>query len=126
MKICTWGDVASAIEGKTSGGGELQIALLAKALAKSGHEVAVIDIMAKKDFVTNDNVKIFQIKGYDKGIRVLRFFTQRLPKLYKSLKDQKADIYYCQILFTINGILCMVFIQEVNTIWNTNDDNQRS
>ena len=97
MKICTWGDVVSAIEGKTTGGGELQIALLAKTLAKSGHEVAVIDIMTKRDFVTNDGVKIFQIKGYDKGIRIFRFFTRRLPKIYKSLKDQKADIYYCQI-----------------------------
>jgi glycosyltransferase involved in cell wall biosynthesis len=97
MKICTWGDVVSAIEGKTTGGGELQIALLAKTLAKSGHEVAVIDIMTKRDFVTNDGVKIFQIKGYDKGIRIFRFFTRRLPKIYKSLKDQKADICYCQI-----------------------------
>ena len=66
MKICTWGDVASALEGKTSGGGELQIALLAKALAKSGLEVIVIDLMAKKDFVTDDGVKVFQIKGYDR------------------------------------------------------------
>ena len=97
MKICTWGDVASAIEGKTSGGGELQIALLAKALAKSGHEVVVIDLMAKKDFVTDDGVKVFQIKGYDQGIRIFRFLTQRIPKIYESLKEQKADVYYCQI-----------------------------
>lgn len=97
MKICTWGDVASAFEGKPSGGGELQIALLAKALAKSGNEVVIVDIMSKKDFVTDDGIKVFQIKGYNKGIRFFRFFTQRLPNLYLSLKAQKADIYYCQI-----------------------------
>jgi glycosyltransferase involved in cell wall biosynthesis len=97
MKICTWGDIASAIKGKTSGGGELQIALLAKALAKSGHEVAVIDLMTKEDFVTDDGVKVFQIKGYDDGIRMFRFFTKRLPKIYACLKIQAAEIYYCQI-----------------------------
>ncbi len=97
MKICTWGDIASAIEGNTAGGGELQIALLAKALAKSGHEVIILDLMAKKDFVTDDGVKVFQIKGYDDGIRIFRFFTRRIPLIYKSLIAQKADIYYCQI-----------------------------
>ena len=34
MKICFWGDIAGALTGNTSGGGELQIALLAKALAR--------------------------------------------------------------------------------------------
>jgi glycosyltransferase involved in cell wall biosynthesis len=97
MKICTWGDVASALEGKTSGGGELQIALLAKVLAKSGHEVAIIDLMTDKDYVTDDGIKVVQIKGYHEGIRLFRFFTQRIPWLYKNLKAQKADIYYSQI-----------------------------
>jgi len=97
MKICTWGNVASALKGKTAGGGELQIALLAKALAKGGHEVTVVDIMVKNDFVTDDGVKVFQVKGYDDGIRAIRFFTNRLPKIYASLKAQKADVYYSQI-----------------------------
>ncbi len=97
MKICTWGDVATALEGKTSGGGELQIALLAKVLAKSGHEFAIIDLVAEKDYVTADGVKVVHIEGYKEGIRLLRFFTHRIPKLYKNLKAQKADIYYSQI-----------------------------
>ena len=97
MKICTWGDVASALEGKTSGGGELQIALLAKVLAKSGHEVVIIDLMTDKDYVTEEGIKVVQIKGYHGGIRLFRFFTQRIPKLYENLKDQKADVYYAQI-----------------------------
>ena len=33
MKICFWGDLVGALTGNTNGGGELQIALLAKALA---------------------------------------------------------------------------------------------
>ena len=97
MKICTWGDVASALEGKTSGGGELQIALLAKVLAKSGHEVVIIDLMTDKDYVTEDGIKVVKIKGYQEGIRLFRFFTHRIPKLYENLKAQNADIYYSQI-----------------------------
>jgi glycosyltransferase involved in cell wall biosynthesis len=97
MKICTWGDVASALEGKTTGGGELQIALLAKVLAKAGHEVSIIDLMTDRDYVTEDGIKVVQIKGYHEGIRLFRFFTQRIPKLYKALRDENADIYYSQI-----------------------------
>ena len=43
MKICFWGNIGRALKGRTSGGGELQIALLAKALAKGGHEVVLLD-----------------------------------------------------------------------------------
>lgn len=96
MKICTWGDVASALKGKTSGGGELQIALLAKVLAKSGHEVVVVDLLTDGNFVTKDGVKVVRIDGYDSGVRFFRFFSL-IPKLYDSLKKQKADIYYSQI-----------------------------
>lgn len=97
MKICTWGDVASALEGKTSGGGELQIALLAKVLAKLGHEVVLIDLMTTENFVTADGIKVYEIEGYHDTIRQFRFFTHLLPRLYSGLKAQKADIYYCQI-----------------------------
>jgi len=97
MKICTWGDVASSLEGKPSGGGELQIALLMKALAKAGHEVVIVDYLTRNDYVTTEGIKVFQIKGYNNGISGLRFFTHRLPGIYSNLKAQKADIYYCQI-----------------------------
>jgi glycosyltransferase involved in cell wall biosynthesis len=96
MKICSWGDIACALNGKTSGGGELQIALLCKALAKSGHEVVIIDFMTKQDFTTDEGIKVLQVKGYDDSIKFFRFFSL-IPNLYSSLIDQKADIYYCQI-----------------------------
>lgn len=97
MKICFWGDIAKALTGNTSGGGELQMALLAKALARGGNEVVVIDYQVKRDFTTEDGIKIFKINGWNKGIRVIRSLTHRLPQLYKSLKAQKADVYYCRI-----------------------------
>jgi glycosyltransferase involved in cell wall biosynthesis len=97
MKICFWGNVAGALKGKTDGGGELQIALLAIALVKGGHEVVVIDYNTDEDFITADGIKVFKIKGWNSGIRIIRSLTHRLPQLYKSLKEQKADIYYCRI-----------------------------
>lgn len=97
MKICTWGEVAGALRGETKGGGELQIALLAKAMARAGNEVTVIDVNIEEDFITEDGIKVFHIKGYNDGIKVFRFLTHRMPRLYSSLKAQNADVYYCQI-----------------------------
>jgi glycosyltransferase involved in cell wall biosynthesis len=97
MKICFWGNIAGALKGKTDGGGELQVALLAKALARGGQDVVIIDFQIAEDFVTADGIKVFRIKGWNNGIRIIRTFTHRLPQLYRSLKAQKADVYYCRI-----------------------------
>src|SRR5665647_389532 len=97
MKICIWGNIAGAIKGNTDGGGELQLALLAKALARAGNEVVIVDYKTNEDFTTPDGIKVFRIKGWNDGIKVIRTFTHRLPQLYKSLNAQKADIYYCRI-----------------------------
>lgn len=97
MKVCFWGNVAGALTGKTAGGGELQIAFIARALAASGHEVVVVDYGIKKEFTTIDGIKVFPIKGWHKGIRVLRTLTHRLPGLYSTLLEQNADVYYCRI-----------------------------
>jgi glycosyltransferase involved in cell wall biosynthesis len=97
MKICFWGNISKALAGRTSGGGELQIALLAKALAHGGHEVVVLDYVIVEEFQTDEGIKVYPIKGWNKGIRMIRNISHRLPGLYQSLKDQKADVYYCRI-----------------------------
>jgi hypothetical protein len=97
MKVCFWGDIAGALTGRTSGGSELQVALLAKGLARGGHEVVCIDYETKQDFTTSDDIKVFRVPGWDKGIRAIRLFSHRLPQLYLMLKKQKADIYYCRM-----------------------------
>jgi hypothetical protein len=97
MKICFWGNIAGALKGTTDGGGELQISLLAKALARCGNEIVVIDYNTDEDFVTAEGIKVFKIRGWNKGVRIIRTVTRRLPQLYKSLRDQKADVYYCRI-----------------------------
>jgi glycosyltransferase involved in cell wall biosynthesis len=97
MKICFWGDIAGALNDNTSGGGELQIALLAKALAKMGHEVVVLECESIEEFETEEGIKVYPITGWNKGIRWIRTLTHKLPQLYLNLRDQKADVYYCRI-----------------------------
>jgi len=96
MKICFWGDNGGALNGNPSGGGELQIALLAKALVSSGHEVVFVDYIVSEDFVSKDGIKVRSIKGYNDGIRILRTF-RRLKLIYLILVKQQADVYYCRI-----------------------------
>lgn len=97
MRICFWGNIADALRGKTGGGGELQIALLAKTLAASGHEIVVVDLDVEKEFITEDGIAVYPVQGYNKGIKMLRTFTHRLPGLYSVLTRLNADIYYCRI-----------------------------
>jgi glycosyltransferase involved in cell wall biosynthesis len=97
MRICFWGYIADALKGKTGGGGELQIALMAKTLAGSGHEVVVVDLDIAEKFVTDDGIEVYPVKGYNNGIKMLRTFTHRLPGLYSVLKSLNADVYYCRI-----------------------------
>lgn len=97
MKICFWGKIADALRGKTGGGGELQIALMAKTLASLGHQVVVVDLDIAEEFTTAEGVRVSPVKGYNKGIKMLRTLTHRLPGLYSTFVEINADIYYCRI-----------------------------
>lgn len=97
MKICFWGKIANALLGKTYGGGELQISLLAKALTSIGHEVVVIDLDIEEGFVTDDGIKVYPVKDYNGGMKMFRTLTHRLPALYSTFVEIKADVYYCRI-----------------------------
>lgn len=97
MKICFWGKIADALLGKTYGGGELQIALLARALTSLGHEVVVVDLDIEEEFVTDEGIKVYPVAGYNSGLKMFRTLTHRLPALYSTFVEMKADVYYCRI-----------------------------
>jgi|WetSurMetagenome_2_1015567.scaffolds.fasta_scaffold17338_3 glycosyltransferase involved in cell wall biosynthesis len=113
MKICFWGNIAGALMGTTEGGGELQIALLAKLLASIGHEIVIIDLTIAKEFITSDGIKVIGLEEWGKGIKVIRTFTHRFPLLYKLLVKQKADLYYCRIR-TFQHIITYLASRKVN------------
>jgi glycosyltransferase involved in cell wall biosynthesis len=97
MKICFWGGVASALKGNTSGGGELQIALLAKALATDGHDVVIIDPFSNESFVTDEGVKLISVPEFSKGYGAIRLFWYRLPALWKVFSENKSDYFYIRM-----------------------------
>ncbi len=97
MKFCFFGNVSGALKDQTPGGGELQVALLAKALALKGHEVVIIDPYSKESFVTEEGAKLIHIPTWNKGIRGLRLFTNRIPTLKRLFREQKADFYYVRM-----------------------------
>ena len=94
MKICFWGNASAALQGKTTGGAELQIALLAKALASYGHDIVIVDYKSQESYFTDEGIHVMNVPNWDKGIRGLRFFINRIPAILKILSLQKADYYY--------------------------------
>jgi glycosyltransferase involved in cell wall biosynthesis len=97
LKFCFWGNISGALQGNNPGGGELQIALLAKALALKGHEVVIIDPYSNKSFITEEGVKLINVPNWNKGLRGLRLFWNRIPALRKLFIAQKADYYYVRM-----------------------------
>jgi len=97
MKFCFLGNISAALKGKTQGGAELQIALLAKALAGKGHDVVIIDPSSPESFVTPEGIRLINIPEWNKGLRGIRLFLYRIPALKKALTDQNADYYYARM-----------------------------
>jgi hypothetical protein len=114
MKICIWGNIANSLMGGSDGGGELQTYLLARTLAKSGHDVVIIDYISSKDFVTDEGIKVIHLNGWNtRGLKFIRQFTHQLPMLYSYLKAQKADLYYSQIR-DYRHIISLLAARKVN------------
>jgi hypothetical protein len=97
MKFCFFGNISGALKGKTIGGGELQICLLAKALALNGHEVAIIDPYSSESFTTAEGIKLINVPDWDKGMKGFRLFYKRIPSLRKLFAEQNADYYYVRM-----------------------------
>jgi glycosyltransferase involved in cell wall biosynthesis len=94
VKICFWGNVNGALKGYTVGGAELQIALLAKALALKGHEVVIINFMSDESYITSEGIHVLHVPNWNKGFRAVRFIFYRLPSLWQLFLEQRADYYY--------------------------------
>ncbi len=67
MKFCFIGDFSGALKGRTPGGGQLQVALLAKALALKGHEVVIVDPGSSESFITAEGIKLINVPDWNKG-----------------------------------------------------------
>ncbi|MBN8686064.1 MAG: glycosyltransferase family 4 protein [Chitinophagales bacterium] len=104
MKFCFWGEIGNAIRGKTIGGGELQMALLGKALVQEGHEVVVIDPFIDASFTSEEGIRVLKVDNWHKGLPGLRMLTHRIPAMYKLFREQKADYYYLRMRTYLHGL----------------------
>lgn len=97
MKFCFFGEISGALKGRTTGGAELQIVLLARALAIKGHEIVIIDPASAESFMTSEGIKIINLPKWNKGIRGIRMIVYRIPYLWKIFLSQNADFYYVRM-----------------------------
>ena len=97
MRFCFFGNISAALKGRTPGGGELQIALLAKALALKGHEVVIVSPDSVENFTSPEGIQFISVPDWNKGLRVIRLFLYRIPRLKKVLIQQNADYYYVRL-----------------------------
>ena len=96
------------------GGAELQQALLAKELSRSGFDVSFVTFdFGQKGFEEYDNIKIF--KTYSKNATAKgRYYYSKLRticdlrKTWNALKQANSDIYYCRG-FGINAEITTLF-----------------
>lgn len=108
MKFCFFGNIAGALKGKTEGGAELQISLLARALALKGNEVVIIDPYSSESFVSQEGIRLINVPDWNKGVKGLRLFRYRIPALKKIFFQQNADFYYVRMRSYLNLIPYLV------------------
>ncbi|MGA1326391.1 MAG: glycosyltransferase family 4 protein [Rubrivivax sp.] len=77
------------------GGEQVQHTLLARALARRGHEVSmVVGDYGQADAARVDGITLHKAHRLRGGVPVLRFFHPRLTGLWSALRRADADVYY--------------------------------
>src|SRR5258708_3779123 len=100
MKICLLGFhnlpvLAPEYAQHTVGGESVQQTLLARALARRGHEVSmVVADHGQPDGAQWESIRVFKAYDLDAGLPVLRFIHPRWTGLWSALARADADLYY--------------------------------
>jgi glycosyltransferase involved in cell wall biosynthesis len=77
------------------GGEQVQHTLLARALARRGHDVSmVVGDYGQADAARVDGITLHKAHRLRGGVPVLRFFHPRLTGLWSALRRADADVYY--------------------------------
>ncbi len=78
------------------GGAELQMALIAKRLARHGISVLILDTEVSTRSCPEENLTIEGIPNWNGGKRGLRLFSHRIPNLKRCLEAARAGVYYAR------------------------------
>jgi glycosyltransferase involved in cell wall biosynthesis len=113
MKICLLGlqnlsVLAPAYEDRLVGGEPVQQTLLARALARRGHDVSmVVADLGQADGAQYDGIRTFKACRPDAGVPVLRFIHPRWSGIWSALRRADADVYYTSCAGMEVGLLAM-------------------
>jgi glycosyltransferase involved in cell wall biosynthesis len=113
MKTCFVGIdnlplLAPEYKGHHIGGESVQQTLLARALARRGHEVSmVVYDYGQVDGAERDAIRIFKAYRPDAGLPVLRFIHPRWTGMWSALMRADADLYYTSCAGMHVGLLAL-------------------
>jgi glycosyltransferase involved in cell wall biosynthesis len=113
MKICLVGIdnlplLAPEYRQHTFGGESVQHALLAKALARRGHEVStVVADYGQPDGERWEGIRVFKAYRRDAGLRGLRFIHPRWTAMWSALARADADLYYTSCADALPALLAL-------------------
>lgn len=113
MKICLAGlhnlpVLAPEYRGFTVGGESVQQTLLARALARRGHEVSmVVADYGQPDAARWGAIRAFKAFRLDAGVPVFRFLHPRWTGMWAALERADADVYYTSCAGMHVGLLAM-------------------
>ena len=113
MKICFVGlqnlsVLAPEFKAPTVAGEPVQQTLLARALARSGHEVSmVVSDHGQPEGIVCDGIRVLKAYRPDAGVPVLRFIHPRWTGLWSALMRANADVYYTSCAGMQVGLLAM-------------------
>ena len=90
-----WAIFSGDTKHSVAGGAEVQISLVAEALARRGYDVSMICLdYGQPDGIEVRGVKVYKSYTPDEGLPVVRFIHPRLTKLWAAMKRADADVYY--------------------------------
>jgi len=90
------------------GGESVQQTLLAKALARRGHEVSmVVADCGQPDGKRWDGIRVFKAYRRDAGLKVLRFIHPRWTGMWSALARADADLYYTSCADALPALLAL-------------------
>lgn len=113
MRICLLGIenlpvLAREYAGHGVGGAQVQQTLLARALARAGHDVTmVVGDYGQQEGAAWDGVRTLKAFVPEAGVPVMRFLHPRATGMWRALQRADADVYYTSCAGMQVGLLAM-------------------